>query len=257
MWQAQVTNGSGGAGSVRGDRTRECKRFATFSLVIVPIASGRSIEVFWNRAAREARRQQVLDELIDLEPEARRARLDRAVSEGDVRTAEVDQALRIVGRLDALKVMTIPGLRAVPAAADTGSGAAVVAGLADEPAVQAIPAPRKRRSSRARRRKAVAVAVEPAAARPVAIPVAAIEPPVRHESAVETGVRIGLEREAAVRKASRAIGGGPRRSRRRGPSAEAVARAAFVAREQLKAVHAPETPTEEQWPSIAWLRPST
>lgn len=64
--------------------------------------------MFWNRAAREARRQKVLDDLIELNPEERRLRMDQAVAEGDVRASEVEQALRLVTRLDALRVMTIP-----------------------------------------------------------------------------------------------------------------------------------------------------
>lgn len=65
--------------------------------------------MFWNRSAREARRQKVLDELLDLDPQARRRRLQEAVAAGDVREVEVEQALNLVGRLDALRVMAIPG----------------------------------------------------------------------------------------------------------------------------------------------------
>jgi len=64
--------------------------------------------MFWSRTDREARRQKVLDELIDVEPADRVNRLQEAVTAGDVRADEVEQALRLVDRLDALRVMTIP-----------------------------------------------------------------------------------------------------------------------------------------------------
>jgi hypothetical protein len=64
--------------------------------------------VFWTRSRRQARRQQVLDELLALDPAQRRDRLDLAVAVGDVRADEVDEALMLVHRLDLLRVMTIP-----------------------------------------------------------------------------------------------------------------------------------------------------
>ena len=54
--------------------------------------------MFWSRSRREARRQRVLDELLVLDPEARRGRLEVAVVEGDVRAEEVDAALSLVHR---------------------------------------------------------------------------------------------------------------------------------------------------------------
>ena len=64
--------------------------------------------MFWTRNRREVRRRQVLDELLAMDPNDRRGRLDVAVVAGDVRADEVESALRLVGRLDALRVMTIP-----------------------------------------------------------------------------------------------------------------------------------------------------
>jgi hypothetical protein len=64
--------------------------------------------VFWTRNRREARRQQVLDELLALGPNERRVRLDVAVEAGDVRADEVESALLLVHRLDVLRVMTVP-----------------------------------------------------------------------------------------------------------------------------------------------------
>jgi hypothetical protein len=76
--------------------------------------------MLWSRNSREARRQKVLDELLEVEPADRPTRLQEAVAAGDVRANEVDQALRLVERLDALRVMTIPhvagGFRAAHAA---------------------------------------------------------------------------------------------------------------------------------------------
>ena len=64
--------------------------------------------MLWSRPRRDARRQKVLDELLELEPEERPARLEAAVAAGDVRADEVDSALRLVHRLEALEVMTVP-----------------------------------------------------------------------------------------------------------------------------------------------------
>jgi hypothetical protein len=62
--------------------------------------------VFWTRPSREARRQKVLDELLELSPDERPARLEGAVAAGDIRADEVHAVLALVKRLDALSVMT-------------------------------------------------------------------------------------------------------------------------------------------------------
>ncbi len=64
--------------------------------------------MFWSKTDREARRQKVLDELLEVDAADRRNRIEQAVVAGDVRAGEVEQALRLVDRLDALRVMTIP-----------------------------------------------------------------------------------------------------------------------------------------------------
>ena len=64
--------------------------------------------MFWSRTGREARRQKVLDELLEVAPADRARRLEEAVAAGDVRAGEVEQALRLVDRLDAVRVMAIP-----------------------------------------------------------------------------------------------------------------------------------------------------
>jgi hypothetical protein len=70
--------------------------------------------VFWTRSRREARRQLVLDELLALDPAERRGRLDLAVTAGDVKPDEVEEALKLVQRLDVLRVMTIPSSGRLP-----------------------------------------------------------------------------------------------------------------------------------------------
>lgn len=202
--------------------------------------------MFWNRAAREARRQKVLEDLIDLTPEERLLRMDRAVADGDVRAEEVDQAIRLVGRLDALRVMTIPG----PRRAVTGPDAPKPDQL-PKPSGSATTTAARKLSRRARRRAAIAVTPELIeASRRASVA------PIRHSGG----------RDAAVRKANRAIGS-PRRRRLRfaaslaAPAPAVAALSAPVAApaeasEVAFAIAAvAETRQEEQWPNIAWLRP--
>lgn len=63
--------------------------------------------MIWSRPRRDKRRQKVLDELLSLDPQDRRERLDLAVAAGDVRPEEVEAALTLVSRLDAVRVMTL------------------------------------------------------------------------------------------------------------------------------------------------------
>jgi hypothetical protein len=213
--------------------------------------------VFWNRAAQEARRQKVLDELIELTPDERRLRMDRAVTEGDIRPEEVAQALRLVERLDALRAMAIPGPR---------SEEAPVVANTEEPVEPEPAKPAVKLSRHARRRAGLKATT-------------AVIDPVRR-SATQRGNR-AIARDAAAQSAMRAVGGSPRR---RGPrfaasasasgSAAAAADLAGAAASrsgQLVAATAADgsvgvdpglavaTPSEarseEQWPSISWLRP--
>jgi hypothetical protein len=64
--------------------------------------------MFWSRRRREARRQQVLDELLGLGPNERRGRLELAVARGEVPPQEVEAALALVSRLDTLRVKKVP-----------------------------------------------------------------------------------------------------------------------------------------------------
>ena len=204
--------------------------------------------MFWNRAAREARRQKVLEDLIDLTPEERLLRMDRAVADGDVRAEEVDQAIRLVGRLDALRVMTIPGPRGAATATDGPKPDQL-----PEPSESATTTTTRKLSRRARRRAAIAVTPELIeASRRAAVA------PLRHSSA----------REAAGRKANRAIGS-PRRRLRfaaalavRTPAVAALSAPVAVPADASEASEVAfamaavaDTKQEEQWPNIAWLRP--
>ena len=223
------------------------------------------VTVFWNRTAREARRQKVLEELTELTTEERRLRMDRAVAEGDVRAGEVEEALRLVGRLDALRVMTIPGTRRAAAPVETPEAERLEPDTDDpnthEPEtvqlVTELAAPRPAiRRRRRRRRIAIAVAVETARQiQPEALDVA----PGRRSAAV---------RDVAVRRAGRAIGGSSRRREHRlaeamrayyAPAVASVSATAASAGAPGVAWAAPEVVAEpspeEQWPSIAWLRP--
>jgi hypothetical protein len=74
--------------------------------------------MFWSKTGREARRQKVLDELLEIAPADRARRLEEAVAAGDVRAAEVEQALRLVDRLDAVRVMATPHPDGGPKAAN-------------------------------------------------------------------------------------------------------------------------------------------
>ena len=85
------------------------------------------------KSRREELRQKVLDELPELDPAARGRRLDQAVAAGDVRPDEVESALRLLQRLEALSVFTVPPIGARPEPAtpsvhrpDRGLGEAAV-----------------------------------------------------------------------------------------------------------------------------------
>jgi hypothetical protein len=70
--------------------------------------------MFWTHDGRAGRRQKVLDELMDLDPAARRSHLETAVAAGDVRESEVESALLLVHRLDVVRVMTVPSSGRLP-----------------------------------------------------------------------------------------------------------------------------------------------
>jgi hypothetical protein len=153
------------------------------------------MDVFWKRTERERRRRAVLDELMALDPAAREARLDEAIATGDVKPQEKDTALRLVGRLDAIRVMTIrpvelPGevVDSFSATSEPSSGpskdrASGQPGIG-EPAPKSSAMDRGRRARRlARARSRAGRSMEPAADRIV------IEPP--------DGISVVEERVAA------------------------------------------------------------
>jgi hypothetical protein len=64
--------------------------------------------MFWKRSRRAARRQRVLEELLWLDPIDRERRVIAAVAAGEFSAAEIDAALRLVNRLDSLRVLSLP-----------------------------------------------------------------------------------------------------------------------------------------------------
>lgn len=235
--------------------------------------------MFWSRSGREARRRKVLDELLELDPQDRPGRLESAVASGDVRAEEVQDALQLVGRLDALRVLTLPsqGLKTAlpgavrihpaPAAGDDTSSESIAAEPAgSETTVEAVPEARARRRRRSRGRATVAseeATVELAA--PVDIgapeePAVTAEPLVEEPPAEESPAEaqpISLEMvEAAARQVARELSarkshGAARSSRARRLHAAAMS----DGQRRLDQVPAGDAPSEASWPDISWLRP--
>lgn len=192
--------------------------------------------MFWMRNRREARRQQVLDELLALDPGARRGRLEVAVTAGDVRADEVDSALRLVGRLDALRVMTIPASERLPGGVSPITGRVVAHAY------------RVRAAEEARAAAEVEAHGEPAS------------PDAAHTAQTEPGPGRGSPARLATRSGSRSS----RRRRRRHTEVKVGARARLVASIAADATQAPSDASapatgnaarDEVWPSIEWLRP--
>lgn len=161
--------------------------------------------MLWSRSRREERRQKVLDELLELDPEERPGRLEIAVATGDVRADEVDEALRLVHRLDELRVMTIPPSSRLP-------GGIV-------PIIE-YPVPEQKLDV-------------------TSIPVVSVD--------VVEAASLRITADLAARKARASA----RSSRQRRLRFAAIR----VPAEELAAVAVAESPHEESWPSIEWLRP--
>ena len=113
--------------------------------------------MFWTRPSREARRQKVLDELLELSPDERPARLEGAVAAGDIRADEVHAVLALVKRLDALSVMTPYPVSGTPG----GVAPEATAGLPVSQRTTTAKRPTARKPT-ARRPAARAVAATPA-----------------------------------------------------------------------------------------------
>ena len=198
--------------------------------------------MFWNRAAREARRQQVLDDLIDLNPEERRLRMDQGGGGGrrPSRRGRTGASNRRPARC--------PAGHEDPGARDEAPSIDATTEAPPEPlSFEAVTKP----STSASRRVAIEVAPE------------SIDIPLPGAGASRRSRAIA--REAAIRKAVRAIGGSPRRRRLRlaaSAQARTPAVAAAPAPDEMAGapdapfalVAAPETGPEEQWPDISWLR---
>lgn len=187
--------------------------------------------MFWTRSRREVRRQQVLDELLELQPEDRPARLEAAVAVGDVRADEVDSALRMVHRLDQLRVMKVP-----PSARFPGGIVPVI----EFPVVDQAAADPEPDVARRRRKQLPMSQDEGRAGTPV-------KPPVVSVDIVEAATLRITADLAAARKARL----GARSSRQR--RLRAAANQAPQREPAIVAVA--ESSHEEAWPSIEWLRP--
>ena len=206
--------------------------------------------MFWPRGRREERRQRVLDELLTLDPGNRHARLDLAVASHELRAEEVEPALRLVERLDRLRDMRVPpgghlpGREYVPQSRSaatsmsvSGHGLAVMEAVADGDQDADVGA-----------RLPTAVPVEADAdPDPVATWLDAVDLPldaIEAVSRLKAGRRVRKDRPGArgagtVRRRARASATpDPGKSP---PIADVVAEAAVAA--------------DENWPSIAWLRP--
>lgn len=83
--------------------------------------------MLWSRSDRDARRQKVLDELLEMDAEHRRRRLDLAVAAGEVHSDEMTATMQLVTRLDALRLMSVPAGGRLPGARNSGLNTAPVA----------------------------------------------------------------------------------------------------------------------------------
>ena len=211
--------------------------------------------VFWSRVRREERRQRVLDELLILDAVNRRDRLDAAVAANELRAEEVEPALRLVERLDRLRDMRVPpgghlpgreNLPFAPQAADRTLSAlsAVAADVGPESGDDLAPAVGE--------------------SMPIGIPVIADPDPDPVDTwlgsvdmplnAIEAVSRLKAGRRVRSGRPG-ARGPGTLRRRARAVGHTVPAGDAVVA-EMAAAGVAQGVPTaDENWPSIAWLRP--
>jgi hypothetical protein len=208
--------------------------------------------VFWSRTSREARRQEVFDELLELDQSQRQARLELAVAAGHVRPTEVEETLRLVHRLEGLRVLTL----------HPGSGRA--SGEALPEAVNALAAPGKSAAAPEVRKPRVAVAraTQPVTQTRATIRVVADQEPNRSlpessaapiELVMTSGWLIGNEL-AARRVRTGSFSSRQRRLRLLAAGSRSSSEAASLSGGDLDP-HAIEDPAEPAWPDISWLRP--
>ncbi len=213
--------------------------------------------MFWTRHSREARRQKVLDELLDLEPGERRGRLDAAVAAGDVHADEIDSTLLMVHRLDALRVMTIPpggvlsgtilpvasSERVAPLEALDGGEAADADAEAD--AAADVSYGGTAYSARVLDAAAIPIVADPEPAWPW------LDAEPLPIDAVEAASRLIAQDRAARRKRATEPSSSPRRGHPAGGSRAPAASLSAPRAESAAAGSA----SEENWPDISWLRP--
>lgn len=87
--------------------------------------------MLWSRSDRDARRQKVLDELLEMDAEHRRRRLDLAVASGEVHSDEMMATMQLVTRLDALRLMSVPAGGRLPGARNSVHPAPVAVAVAE------------------------------------------------------------------------------------------------------------------------------
>jgi hypothetical protein len=175
--------------------------------------------VFWKKTSRLDRRQQVMEDLIDLDPLERRIRMNKAVADGDIRADEMESLLRTAGRLDDLRVMSVPtALNSRPSSE--------LIGVPEEPD-EAAASRHGKSAARTRRRVALDVSAE------VMVVSATRADAMRSLTAGRKGKASGdiMSRLAEIGDQE------ARKVRARRPVAIPVA--------------------EDEGPNIAWLRPST
>jgi hypothetical protein len=208
--------------------------------------------VFWSRSSREERRQEVLDELLELDQSQRQARLELAVAAGHVRPDEAEETLRLVHRLEGLRVLTFQPL------SGRTSGEALLEAV-DAPVAPGKPAavPEVRKA-----RVAVARPTQPVTPTSATIRLLHDQEPTRSlpesstgpiEVAMTPGWLIGSEL-AASRVRTGSFSSRQRRLRLLAAGSRSSSEAASLSDGDF-APHAIEDPAEPIWPDISWLRP--
>jgi len=208
--------------------------------------------VFWSRSSREGRRQEVLDELLELDQSQRQARLELAVAAGHVRPNEVEETLRLVHRLEGLRVLTF----------QPWSGRAPGEALPE--AVDALAAPVKPAEAPKARKARAAVAHPTQAVAPAhaTIRVGADQEPTRsmpESSAAPIEVVMTADWLIGSELAARRVRTGSFSSRQRRLRLLAAGSRSSTEVASLSDgdfdPHASEDPAEPSWPDISWLRP--
>lgn len=218
-------------------------------------AGRQEMTVFWSRLRREERRQRVLDELLTLDAVNRRYRLDAAVAAHELRAEEVEPALRLVDRLDRLREMRVPlgghlpgrqNLPPEPQAADRTLSAsnAVAADTRPESGDDLASAVGESTPI------GIAVIADPDPD-PVDTWLGSVDMPldaIEAVSQLKAGRRVRRGRPGAR-------GPGTVRRRARAAGHTVPAGATVVAEMAAARVAMTDPAADENWPSIAWLRP--